>query len=493
MEKRHWIHRLHLPAWIVGVLALTLILRIPSFFEPYYYGDEMIYLTLGQGVRHGIALYSGLHDNKPPLLYLAAALAGNLFWFKAILTFWLGLTIVAFWRLTETLFPKNTKLQKVATIVFALFATLPLLEGNIVNAELFMIGFSILAFYVLFTKKATIKNLLFAGGFFGIGTLFKVPAAFDLPVIIAFWVITEGLKNWKGIIKKSIFVVVGFLIPILLTFIWYFFTGHLPEYIKAAFLQNVGYVSSFRPEDVQKSFLVRNFPLLIRASLVAVGFFILWFLSAKKKISANFTFFSLWLIFSLFAVTLSERPYPHYLVQSIAPISVLAAMLLVGKSMSQIYAIVPLAIATFVPFYYHFYHYPTATYYLRFINFATGKISKDTYLSSFSPTVNRNYKIADFLTKSSTPSQTVFMWDPDAPTVYALSRRFPPIKYVADYHIMDFSSKEKVADDLWLNPPKFIILTPDHPFEEITSLIKTNYVKVLEVEGANIWSKINEH
>lgn len=499
MEKKHWIqkvdfiHKLHLPAWIVGILALILVLRIPSFFEPYYYGDEMIYLTLGEGVRHGLSLYSGLHDNKPPLLYLTAAAAGNLFWFKAILTFWLGLTIVAFWRLTETLFAKNTKLQKVATLVFALSTTLPLLEGNIVNAELFMIGFSILAFYILLAKRHSVKNLLLAGSFFGIATLFKVPAAFDLPVIIAFWVITEGLKNWKEITKKSMFVFGGFLIPIALTFIWYFFTGHLPEYIKAAFMQNVGYVSSFRPQDVQKSFLVRNLPLLIRASFVAMGFIILWILNAKKKISTNFTFLTLWLIFSLFAVTLSERPYPHYLVQSVAPISILLAILLAGRSMSQIYVIVPLAIASFVPFYYHFYHYPTGAYYLRFIKFATGKINKSAYLSSFSPTVERNYKIADFLVKSSTPAQTVFMWDPDAPTVYALSRRFPPIKYVADYHIIDFSSKSEVADALWTNPPKFIILSSDHPFEEIISLIKTNYVKVSDIENVSIWSKINEH
>ena len=56
-------------------------------FEPYYYGDEMIYLALGQGLRQGIPLYLGLHDNKPPLLYLTAAISGNLFLFKVILAF----------------------------------------------------------------------------------------------------------------------------------------------------------------------------------------------------------------------------------------------------------------------------------------------------------------------------------------------------------------------------------------------------------------------
>src|SRR3972149_4588656 len=104
MVKDHWIHKIHLPAWVVGVLALVFILRIPSFFEPYYYGDEMIYLTLGQGVGQGLTLYKDIHDNKPPLLYLTAAAAGNLFWFKVILTFWSLLTVTFFFKLAKLLF-----------------------------------------------------------------------------------------------------------------------------------------------------------------------------------------------------------------------------------------------------------------------------------------------------------------------------------------------------------------------------------------------------
>ena len=76
------LHLPNIPNWVVGILALVFIIRIPSFFEPYYYGDEMIYMSLGQGVRQGMTLYKDLHDNKPPLLYLTAAASGNIFWFK---------------------------------------------------------------------------------------------------------------------------------------------------------------------------------------------------------------------------------------------------------------------------------------------------------------------------------------------------------------------------------------------------------------------------
>src|SRR5216684_7424099 len=108
------------PNWVMGIMALVLLARIPSFFEPYYYGDEMIYLTLGNAIRHGLTLYKQIHDNKPPLLYLTAAVAGNLFWFKAILAFWMIATTICFWKLTETLFKENKLAQKVAVVIFAI-------------------------------------------------------------------------------------------------------------------------------------------------------------------------------------------------------------------------------------------------------------------------------------------------------------------------------------------------------------------------------------
>jgi hypothetical protein len=489
MPKTHWIHKIHLPAWVVGILALVLVLRIPSFFEPYYYGDEMIYITLGQGVRQGLTLYKDIHDNKPPLLYLTAAAAGNLFWFKAILCFWSLLTIAFFYKLSAKFFDNNVKAQVASTTIFAVLTSIPLFEGNIVNAELFMIGFTLIALYILLSNTLGPKKLFFAGVLFGIGTLFKIPAAFDLPVIVIYWFITNDFKDWGSVIKNTFILGLGFVSPILITFAWYYMSGALPQYIKAAFLQNVGYLSSFRPGDVQKPFYVRNAPLLIRASIVLVGTVIVYLF--RKKLSKNFILLCVWTLLGLFAVTLSERPYPHYFVQILAPVSFLLGMFIAEKSVEQAFVVLPLALSLFVPVYYKFYYYQTGSYYIRFINFATGKMTKTNYFQSFASTVNRNYKIADFLTISSLSSDRVFMWDPDSAIVYALARRLPPIKYVADYHITDYSNLSDTAKQLSANPPKFIILTSGHPFPEINNLIKSKYVLINQIENANIYSRIN--
>lgn len=494
LKKIHdLLEKLNIPNWLVILLFICLLLRIPSFFEPYSYGDEMIYLTLGQGLRQGVPLYSGLHDNKPPVLYLIAALAGSLVWFKILLAISSLISIVIFAKIVKLLFENKPKAQKVSVVLFALLTTLPLLEGNIANAENFMMAFSLGGIYILLSKKLNIGNLLSAGLLFGISFLTKVPALLDLPIIIVFWIITTQLnkENIIKILRNSLYLTLGFLIPVVLSLIWYGVGGHLGDYVKAAFMQNVSYVSSWRPSDVQKSFLVRNAPLLIRFLIASFGIIITFIF--RKKLSKPFILASVWLMLSLFAVTLSERPYPHYLLQSVGPIVIFLGILLTRKTVEQSLVVIPLLFAFFVPVYYKFWYYPTSLYYLRFMKYAAGVNSKEKYLSGFNKYTQRNYQIANFLVSSSYKKDKVFVWGPDSPTIYALSRRIPPIKYVADYHIFDYSSKNEVVKMLSASKPRFIVITPEaKPFLEVTGFLHKNYLLVnSRIDGAEIWSLIN--
>ena len=94
-----FLNKIHTPPWVVGILGGIFLLRIPSFFEPFSYGDEMIYLSLGEAVKRGLTLYKDIHDNKPPLLYLVAAVANTQFWFKFILMLWHLFSTAAFFYL----------------------------------------------------------------------------------------------------------------------------------------------------------------------------------------------------------------------------------------------------------------------------------------------------------------------------------------------------------------------------------------------------------
>ena len=487
MKALHqFITKIEPPKWVLLILALVVLARIPSFFEPYYYGDEMIYLTLGNAMRHGLTLYKVVHDNKPPLIYLTAALAGNLFWFKAILSFWMLATISAFWHLIKNLFPNSKLAQKVSVIFFAILTTIPLFEGNIVNAELFLIGPIILAFVLLLTNPS-IRNLFLAGLLFGLAALFKIPAVFDLPVIVIFWLINlDSFKINKliDIAKKTLTLALGFLLPLTLTFVWYFLKGALPDYFNAAFLQNFGYISSWN--GTSQSFVVKHGPLLIRAGVVIVGLILLRLKS--KTFSKPFLLACIWLLTSLFATTLSERPYPHYMIQALPSIAILVALLVSSAKKEQVFTVIPLALALFVPVYYQFYYYPTFSYYANFVQLATNHISKGEYFSKFNPETQNNYQIAQVIMTSTIDSEKVFVWGGDAPVIYALSRRLPPIKYVADYHITDFSSLAETGKALTQTLPSLIVILPKaQNFPQLNSLLATKYVLISTQSNAQIW------
>jgi hypothetical protein len=447
----------------------------------------MIYLALGNGVRQGIPLYKGIYDNKPPLLYITAAIAGNLFWFKILLASANILSIYLFWKLSEILFPKNKLLHKISTIIFGLLTTLPLLEGNIANAEIFMVTPIIAGLIIIFSQKESFKNLFVAGSLFSIAALYKMPAMFDFPAIILFFLFYSigTKKTFVEFIKKTAFLVLGFITPILITFIWFYIQGSLKDYLGAAYLQNIGYLSSWRPSDTQKPFLQRNLPLIIRGLIVLATSLIVYL--KRKKLSKSFVFIVLWIIFSLFGATLSERPYPHYLIQAVPAMSLLLGMLFTDNSIEQSLAIIPLTISFFVPLYYKYYHYPTLSYYTRFIKFSLGLTSKRDYLQSFDKNVVRNYNISNFLASSMGRKEKVLIVG-DSATIYALSKKTPPIKFVADYHINDYSSLKKEVDNFLPNLPKFIVILPQKMnLTPLIPVIRQNYILISEIDGAEIW------
>lgn len=489
-KEPDYIQFLHLPGWMVFLLGIIFLVRVPSFFEPFYYGDEMIYLNLGQAIKRGMVLYRDIHDNKPPLLYFTAAIAGNVFWFRAILAAWMMTTTAFFYKLSNHLFPKYPAVVQAAVVAFAILTTIPLLEGQIANSELFMIGPVIYSFYILLSKKLTTKNLLFAGFLFSVGTLFKMPSMFDIGAIVFFWLIITkfSFKNYTNIFRNLFVIFVGFITPILVTLAWYASKGAFNEYLVAAFLQNIGYLSSFRPDDVAEPFLVKNGPLLLRGLIVLIGSFILYIF--RKKLSKPFIFASLWLLFAAFAAFLSERPYPHYIIQVVPAISLMIGMLIAYPKLEQSLTVIPLSLVVGGMVYFQFWYYPSVSYYTNFAKFALGQQTKLEYFEGFSGNVNRNYKLAEYLIQSSSPNDNVFIWG-DSPTVYALSNRLPHIKYVADYHIFDFSSPDFILKSVSDEMPLYVIVMPDsRPFRELNHFLQNNYLFIDEIDGANIWKRV---
>jgi len=482
-----------LPLWLWVLLTIVVVLRIPSLFEPFSYGDELIYLTLGEGIRKGLVLYRDIFDHKTPFLYYMAAIAGNVFWFRLILAGWMLTTTVLYYKLIFKLF-NNKQVVFWTILVFVVMTTIPIWEGQISNAELFMMGpviGGLLLIYNLLKKQTEdvpLKNTFFAGVLFSVATLFKVPAMFEagIVVFIAFVAFTTPKIEFRKLLKFLFVWGVGFIIPIFLSCVWFWLRGAWQDYLYGGLLINVGYISAFRPGDVQEPFLVKNAPLLIRGLILLASVSTLYFL--RKKLNKTLIFFSAWLFFSLFATTLSERPYPHYLIQLVPAMAGLFGMLFASKNKSQVYAIIPLSLAFFAMSYFHFWYYHTSPYYQRFAEYATGSINQEEYYDKFDSGVNRNYLISDYIQSETQPNDPIFVWG-DSSNIYAISRRLPPLRYLTSFHINDFYSQENAINDLKKTNPKIVVILPDSPdfpgLYEFVNNYSYNLVRI--IDGTQIW------
>ncbi|KKR11617.1 MAG: hypothetical protein UT39_C0005G0052 [Candidatus Woesebacteria bacterium GW2011_GWA1_39_21] len=483
----------HIPTWLFFILLSVVILRIPNFFEPYSYGDETIYLTLGNGVRNGFTLYKDLHDNKPPLLYITAAIAGNLFWFKGLLLISSLIGIVIFYRFSRKLFPKIRHFSSISTLIFSILSTLPFFEGNIVNAENFMIIPTLLAFYILLFKNNSYKNIFISGILFSISSMYKIPALFDVPAIFIYWVLLTKIdrKNLKKLAGKTLVLTVGIFLPIFVGFLYYTAKGAFNEYLTAAYLQNFGYISSWRPYAQKEPFLVKNAPLLMRAFVVVVINFVLILL--RKRVNKKFLFLVSWTSFSLFGITLSERPYPHYLLQVVASLSMLTTLLFTSISMLQVYAILPLTLIFFIPMYFKFWHYRSINYYSNFFGLVTQKIPRREYLNYFGGRTINNYEIAAIIDRMTNKNDRIFVWE-DSGQIHALAKRFPPFKYVAGYHISDFFSIEETVSLFSEIPPKIIVIFFDSDEQPLLAqFVRFNYLLYKETSDYQIWRWAGPH
>jgi hypothetical protein len=475
---------------------VVIFLRVPSLFYPYSYGDQGIYLTLGQAIRQGVVLYREIHDNKPPLLYLLAAISGSLAWFQALLLVWNLGTILVFWRLAQCLFKNQSRPIQISTVLFALLTTWPRLEGQVANAEIFMILPIIAGFWLIFCSKKREKLSFFGAGIlFSLAVFFKVPAGFDFCaalIFLFFLFLSQKKKNYSLLTLPCrqagthySLLIFGFLTPILLSSFFFALQGALTQFLQAGFLQNIGYLSSWKGKT-HAGMMVSSGFLLRAGSLLALTFF-LWLF--RKKLNRNLILLSLWLIFSLFGATLSERPYPHYLIQALPPASLLVGLLLAKiKKIERVIIIIFLGFFLIAYQYFDFWQYPTIPYYQNFLAWASRQKTTQAYLQHFNPQLPQNYQLASFIHQRTSPQDRVFIWGEDAPCVYALSRRLPPGRYTANYHIKDFDGFQETLEAIQAVRPKYIvILSRKDKFPQLEEFLTDQYYQLGDIHGAIIY------
>jgi 4-amino-4-deoxy-L-arabinose transferase-like glycosyltransferase len=454
-------------SFLAIILFLTLVFRIPSWFEPHWYGDEEVYLTIGQAMRQGVKLYSQIHDNKPPLLYVAAAMAdGRLFWFKLITTVWCLTSVAVIYRLAEKIFGDKKWLVWGTTMLFAVLTTIPRFEGNIANAEIYFLLPTLLAVYQLWGENQGRKKIFLGGIFLGLGALFKMPAILEAGVWPVVWIIFE-YRRW---IKNTFFLGLGAIVPILLSVGYFALKGSLTDYIKAAWLQNLPYVTAWGGGGNGDL----NFRTLTGRGLLLSAVMVVLVVVAKK-IGRTATTIYLWFAWAGFAALLSGRPYPHYLLQMAGVASILPFYFWSGNRKGKaVLGALALGMGLLITRY-NFYAYPTRNYYENFLKWVSRQETTQEYFSRFNPEVNNIYQVAAKVDSLTSNGDKIFVWG-NEPAIYALSRRLPMGKYTVKYHIQELRQETQAMMMLTKTPPKVLVWENNSELPGLSDLLKEHFI-----------------
>lgn len=477
----------HKKEWFLIIIAfLFILLRIPSLIEPHWYGDEGIYQVVGREIASGKILYKDIWDNKPPLLYLIyAVFDGNLFSVKLASLFAGLLSLFAFYALSGKFFVKNSS-RYIATLLYGFLFATPLLEGNIANAENFMLLPIILAGYFVFNFSESKKNkyLVFAGVLLSIAFITKVVAIFDFAAFfvflsIIFWdnLIQEKKDSLSKFISSQILFLVSFLSLFFIVCIYFFFNGAFGDFLSGVLSQNLSYVNS------QNMFIFPMGILLLKSILLL--FVLLFLIVKRKKISKNDLFIYLWIAFSVYSAFFSQRPYIHYLLVMLPAFCLLGGRI-IENGKRRIFNMCLFIILILVSYFYFTVYKKPFSYYVNYIEFITNHKSIVSYERFFDELVPRDYEITSFIDANVNKNESVFLWSDNA-SVYALSHKTPLGKYIVAYHITFY--KNAVLDTkiaIEKNKPRYIIQTTNTPFsKDIISSYQLRY----EMIGAKIYER----
>ena len=471
--------------WLLILFSfLFFLLRLPSLYEPYWYGDEGVYQAVGMLIRSGESLYSGAWENKPPLLLVIYALFNSDQFALRSLSLVFGLISLWFFFLTSrTLFPASKYAPGVSTAAFLFIFGTRLIEGNIANAENFMILPIMISAYLvvstdLWKKLWHIKSFTAAGLILSLAFFIKIVAIFDFFAFSSFLLITKGDLLKEKIRNKLIPFSIGFILLPIAIASYFLLTNNFKGFLDALLLQNITYVGFGNELLIPQGFLYLKAILLV--AFVGVVFIL------RNKLERRIIFVILWFAFSLFNAFFSQRPYTHYLITLLPSFALLIGLVIEEKRFKL--PLLGILIAGFIVVNYTFnLKFEFISHYTNLVSFFTNKISLSQYQAFFDTNTPRDYEIAMYIKINTMENERVFIWGNNA-QVYKLSNKTPITRYTVAYHITNFPNGIPEMEEAISNKkPGLIVVMPNVvPFP----LALNNYNEKIIISDAIIYERV---
>ena len=327
--------------WVnVVIIAIVLILRLPTLLPSLYNSDEGYYGIIANDTLDGGTVYQTAVDTKPPGIYYVYIAVFGMFGRNNLL----AVHIVAIFVVAGTALVMRRIGTRVADdwsgawagIGYAIFVhayrpgdTLP------ANTEIFANLFLALSVLVFFQaeRKASWGRMFLSGALISVATLIRQPAAVTLGAMLGYLVylwLVPRTQSLRRVLVAGTSAVVGFA-AVIAGLAWYYqWQGNLHDAYLWAWAFAVRYVEN----ETTFSYVLKRIVTLHLVVMLAWG--LLWYFGIRqiietlrsfrrgKALPTEQVFLILWLVLSYLGIFIGWRFPGHYHLAVLPPLSILA-------------------------------------------------------------------------------------------------------------------------------------------------------------------------
>jgi 4-amino-4-deoxy-L-arabinose transferase-like glycosyltransferase len=479
-------------SFIIIFILLSLFLPL-HYFHGFISPDEGSYIFIANSINHGSVLYKDFIDIKPPGIFYLNSLIFSIFGkslyiSRLVLYITNALAALIIYYLGRNQW--NEYIGQLSSILYLIGIYNPLVQGYFVLTEQFMVFFGLLGIFI-FLKFRKERYLVLVGILFGIATLFKQPGIFFFILIFSSYLIGLLDKNNHTKIyiynsfKSLLLILTGFLIPVFIIAAFFYGKGVLNDFMYWSFLYLLSgkYGTKF---DLTTTFQVINSLVIIWIPAL-ISVVIIFYNSINRKVKNDNLFVVCWLI--LFGYTLTTRQFGHYFIQILPPACILASMTLTRlpfvKNIKDLFSKKGL-VTIFVIIFFILLISHTILWSI-FYDQLTG-MDRNLVLEN-------QTKTSDFIISHTEPNQRIISL-PFDPSIYFLSNRYPPTKFLG----MGSGEQDPAEQDNILisqinksNVPYIIINTrsKDWMSQDLHQLLTVNYINEKTIGTYEIYKKMN--
>ena len=315
----------------LAIVLLTIVSRLPSLMHPKPIDDEAVYSVVANEVVDGGLIYRDAVERKPPLLFWIYAavfkVAGKYNWY-ALHTFalcWTLATMAGLYSIARALFDRESGL--IAAFLYGVFQPWATWKNLAFNGEVLMNLPLVWAWAIAFRRSSSAwrPELLVTGALLCAGFLLKQPAAIAA-VPLALYLLLPSYRRSRSLTRKASFTHVtmlagGFVGTLGLVTLLLWQEGIVTDaFYWSITNHSIPHVFWNRGARQTLMFIAACLPLLVGSTLAWRDRSGVW---AQKRAERT-ALFGL-LLASAIGAAAGARFYPHYYIQLIPPLALLAA------------------------------------------------------------------------------------------------------------------------------------------------------------------------